>query len=70
MKVDTETGTTFLSQPEFREYFEYEHSEEVIKYNYDRYTWFIKVAPIRKKKMRAKVAREAGYEKFDFSRFL
>jgi len=50
-----------LSQPELRDIFYYGYgiiSEEVIKYAYDYYTYAMGIKPIRKKKIRAKVAKE------------
>jgi len=50
-----------LSQPELRDIFLYGYgisSEEVIKYAYDYYTYAMGIKPIRKKKTRAKIARE------------
>jgi len=50
-----------LSQPEFRKLLSEAYgivSEEVVKYAYDNYTFKKKIRPIRKKKVRAKVAKE------------
>lgn len=61
-------GVIYLSQPEFREAILERFpqcSEEVIKYNYDRYTYFKGGQAIRKKATRKKVAQEAKYLNLD-----
>ena len=61
-------GVSYFSQPEFRtiaSQLGIELTEEELKYNYDRYTWHKKVPPIRKLKVRARIAREAKYFKID-----
>ncbi len=56
-----ERSVTDISQPEMRDILNYGYniwSEEVVKYAYDYYTYAMGIHPIRKKKTRAKVARE------------
>jgi hypothetical protein len=67
--LKTHGGISYLSQRAFWKAFGYE-SDAVVKYNYDRYTWFLKVPPIRKRKTRKKVAKEAGYRKLNISKIL
>jgi hypothetical protein len=66
-------GTLYLSQHEFRQAvnkFYPGMSEEVIKYNYDRYTYYLKVQPIRKQKLRKKIGSEARWHKLDLTPLL
>ena len=66
--MKTFNNKTYLSQHEFRDKInkiDLYISEEVIKYNYDRYTYILKVAPIRKKKTRKKVGNEAKWFKLN-----
>jgi hypothetical protein len=68
MQLKRREEVAMLSQPEFRRVLKYlglYTDEDALKYNYDRYTWFKKVKPIRKMKIRKKVANAARYQKIN-----
>jgi len=65
-------GTLYMSQDEFRVAVLNVYpsaSEEVVKYNYDRYTYYMKVQPIRKIRTRKRIGRGAYWIKLDLSKF-
>ena len=66
-------STSYMSQPEFREAVHRifgNISEEIIKYNYDRYTYYMNVQPIRKKKTRKRVGEEAKWFKLNLKKLI